>query len=82
LSVQSSEKRKLKKDKVYRREDVWHFDQEMTDEQFLQVVVHKMEPLGLEIAYDVFQDFFLPKHRKPNFSDWCRFRRLENLIAL
>lgn len=35
LSVRSGGSRKLKKDKIYKREDVWHFDQEMTDEQFL-----------------------------------------------
>ena len=82
LTFQSGLKRKLKKDKVHKQEDVWHFDKPMSDEQFLQIVVQKMEPLGLEIAYDIFQDFFLPKHRKPSFSDWCRFRRLENLISM
>lgn len=37
--VDSLESSHRKQKKIYKYEDVWHFDKEMTDEQFLQIVI-------------------------------------------
>jgi hypothetical protein len=61
-------------------EDYWHFEQGLSDEEFLLVVIERFEKLNSHISYNLFQAEFLPRHRKPTFSDYVRFRKLEKMM--
>lgn len=61
-------------------EQIWYFEEDLTDEEFLQVMVEKFQAKKAKLSYKVFKNEFLPKHRKPTFKDYARFRKLENLM--
>jgi hypothetical protein len=59
-----------------------YFDEDLTDEEFLEVVIQKLKETGQsKITYKLFKQYFLPQHRKPNFNDYLRFRRLESRLT-
>jgi hypothetical protein len=62
-------------------DDIWHFEVDLTDEEFLQVVLGRLQKLDSHISYKIFQNEFLPKHKKPSFKDYARFRKLEILLT-
>lgn len=63
------------------RPRISHFDMDLTDEEFLNIVVSELKKLNMEnVTYKVFRKHFLPKHRKPTFSDYARFRKLEKVL--
>ena len=61
-------------------ESIRHFEEPMTDEEFLEIVVNRLNSLEIEVTYKVFKQEFLPKHRKPLFRDYARFRLLEKVL--
>lgn len=61
-------------------EKIKHFEQDLSDEEFMDIVVNNLSKLRGDITYKQFRDQFLPKHRKPTFTDYTRLRRLEKIM--
>lgn len=61
--------------KQFLEEDL--YDMEISDNKFLKIVLGQLEQLNCDVSYSMFRSKFLPQHRKANFGDFVRFRRLE-----
>lgn len=62
-------------------QDMWHFEEKLTDDEFLQIVIGRLQHMSSNLSYKRFEKEFLPQHRKPTFAEYLRFRKLENLIS-
>lgn len=59
-----------------------YFDKKLTEQQFLECIVLKLLELGHEkITYQNLKKYSLPQHRKPNFNDYLRFRKVETCFT-
>lgn len=56
------------------------YDVEISDNEFLKVILGQLQKIEGDISYAMFRSKFLPKHRKANFTDYLRFRRLETKV--
>lgn len=57
-----------------------HFETKIDDKQFMEVVTERLSKIQGNISYRAFQKELLPQHRKPNFSDYFRFRKCEKIM--
>ena len=61
-------------------EEIKHFEEPLTDEEFMIVIVDRLNNFECEVTYKAFKQEFLPRHRKPLFKDYARFRMLETVL--
>ena len=61
-------------------EEIKHFEVGATDDEFMDIVVNNLSKVNGDITYKIFRDQFLPRHRKPTFTDYSRLRRLEKIM--
>ena len=61
-------------------EEIKHFEEDLTDREFMKIVVKQLKQEEGDINYQIFKSKFMPKHRKPNFEDYLRLRRLEKIM--
>lgn len=56
-----------------------HFEEPLTDEQFLEIIVERLNNME-DVTYKTIKEELLPKHRKPLFKDYLRFRLIETVL--
>lgn len=61
-------------------DDIKHFEEETSDDSFMDIVVGQLSSIDGDITYKEFRKALLPQHRKPSFTDYARLRRLEKIM--
>lgn len=61
-------------------QNIWHFEEDLTDQEFMDVIVGRLRKVEGDITYKMFKKELLPSHRKPNFMDFARYRKLEKIM--
>jgi len=61
-------------------QEIRHFEEEISDSEFMDIIIDRLQGEDDEVSYKKFKSEFLPKHRKPTFNDYLRFRRLETIM--
>lgn len=61
-------------------EKIKHFEEDISEEEFMDIVINNLSKVEGDITYKMFREQFLPKHRKPSFADFARFRQLEKIM--
>lgn len=62
------------------QDEIKHFETRLSDEEFMAVVAEQLEMVEGHISYTLFKKIVLPQHRKPTFTDFLRFRKIEQLL--
>lgn len=57
-----------------------HFETEIDDDSFIEIATDRLSKIKGDLNYKLFKKELLPQHRKPTFSDYLRFRRLEKIM--
>lgn len=60
-------------------ESIKHFEEPLSDEEFLKIIIERLNQLD-DVTYKILKDELLPKHRKPSFRDYLRFRIIETIL--
>jgi hypothetical protein len=61
--------------------EVCHFDKGLEFDEFLKEVKSILKNMKCDITYNVFRKVCLPPHRKPTFSEYARFWKIEKLMV-
>jgi hypothetical protein len=62
------------------RKDHPYFDQDLSIDEFMDIITEKLENHEGVITLKIFTDYALPKYRKATFGEHSRFRIVEKLM--
>jgi len=83
-SLDSSDQEEPEEEENYRDlpnyEEIKHFEEDYTDKEFIKTISKKVSEIKTDVTYLMFKKMFFPSHRKENFTDFVRWRRLEKIM--